>query len=241
MIMTNEKPFHETVADKLLSQLEAGTAMFQKLNPDGAATVHFQTPFNPQTNKAYRGSNALWLAMQDYTDPRWVTMRQANLLEAQVPKGTKGTPISFVKEIEGVLTPQKAWVFNAEQLTNMPSLAESLQKLNEQKFIVAEQKAVAPAEPVPELLVRGDQVSYNNTTYKIEDVLKRGQVKIEDLSTGEKTKISTSDGLYQSLLQAKFHPGLSAAQSKDAGQQVKVIPSLDIPGEELSQRSGLRR
>jgi hypothetical protein len=228
------------VADKLLSQLEAGTAVFQKLNPEKPG-VAFQTPFNPQTNKSYRGSNALWLTMQDYSDPRWLTMRQANMLEAQVPKGTKGTPISFIKDVEGVATPQKAWVFNAEQLTNMPSLAESLQKLNEQKAAVAQQKAAPPAEAVAEVLIKGDEVGYKNTTYKIADVLKSGQVKIEDLSTGEKTKISTSDGLYTSLLQAKFHPELAQGKDIESGQQVTVVPRLDIPAEEMSPRSGVRR
>lgn len=236
--MSNEKPFYETVADKLLAQLEAGTAVFQKLNPDRPG-VPFQTPFNPQTNRPYRGSNALWLAMQDYSDPRWLTMRQANILEAKVPKGTKATPISFIKEVEGVATPQKAWVFNAEQLSNMPSLAESLQKLNEYKASLAEQKADHVVDGPAEILVRGDEVGYNNTTYKIADVLKNGQVKIEDLGTGEKTKISTSDGLYKSLLQAKFHPELS--QSQSAGKDVTEVPRLDIPMEEAAQRTGVRR
>lgn len=238
--MTKEKPFHEMVADKLLAQLEAGTAMFQKLNPD-QPIIAFIKPFNPHTNREYNGNNALWLAMQQYNDPRWLTMRQANIIEAKVPKGSKATLISFMKEVDGVSTPQKAWVFNAQQLSNMPSLAESLERLQEHKAALAQQKE-APIEEAPQVLVAGEEVGYNNTTYKIVDVLKRGQVKIEDLATGEKTKISVEDGLYKSLLQAKYQPNLSLGQQNAQGQEnhVAVGPDQDNT-QDQSQRTGLRR
>lgn len=38
-------------------------------------------PYNPATGKVYRGLNALWLSLQPYTDPRWLTYEQAETQE----------------------------------------------------------------------------------------------------------------------------------------------------------------
>ncbi|HMI02730.1 MAG TPA: ArdC family protein [Pedobacter sp.] len=217
--MTKEKPLHEAVADKLLAQLEAGTSFLQKLNGQPQQRP-FQIPFNPSTGKSYRGMNALALAMQSYEDPRWVTLKQANSMGAQVPKGAKATPINFLKENEGQMVPQTAWVFNAEQMKNMPSLAESLEKLVHQKSAVAD-PAKQVTKPVSQVLSKGDEIAYNGTTYRVNEDQKRGKQQIEDLGTGEKIKISAKDGLHGSLLEAKSNPQQLAqdiSQSESVGQ-----------------------
>ncbi len=49
----------------------------------------------------------------------------------------------------------------------------------------------------------GEIIEYNNTSYKIHSLLKRGRFKVEDLSTGNNFILSKSDVLYNSLLSAK--------------------------------------
>jgi len=115
--------------------------------------VGFQMPVNPTTGKAYRGMNALLLAMQDRQDPRWMTLRQASNKNGwKVEKGSRGTLISFLKTTDRVTlldeqgNPQlnsrrnpkteliklenpvetQAHVFNAEQIEGIPKLEDYL-------------------------------------------------------------------------------------------------------------------
>ena len=96
-----KKPFHETVAEKLIEQLKAGTAPWQR--PWQAGEPAGFVPFNPTTSKRYKGINAIHLLSQGRPDPRWMTYRQAAALGAQVRQGEKGTPIQY-------------WKFSEEQL-----------------------------------------------------------------------------------------------------------------------------
>lgn len=56
-------------------------------------------PYNGKTNTAYRGINALYLAVigikRGYSDTRWVTFNQAKELGASVKKGEKSSPVIF--------------------------------------------------------------------------------------------------------------------------------------------------
>src|SRR4029077_8844722 len=77
------------LADKLIEQLKAGTAAWQQpwevgeiVNPD------YTTP-----ESRYRGLNILALMASDYSDPRWMTYRQAQAQGWQVRAGEKGTQI----------------------------------------------------------------------------------------------------------------------------------------------------
>lgn len=87
------RPYYEQISDRLIQQLEEGTAPFQKPWVPG----ELQMPHNPTTGAAYRGSNAFWLAMQGREDPRWMTYKQAQSVGAQVMKGEKGTRIEYWK------------------------------------------------------------------------------------------------------------------------------------------------
>ncbi|PAW95090.1 hypothetical protein CKK33_16945 [Mucilaginibacter sp. MD40] len=111
----------------------------------------FAMPVNPTTGKAYRGMNALWLAMQGPRDPRWMTLKQASNKNGwKVQTGSKGTLISFLKTTDRVQLldeqgkPQlnsrrnpkteliklanpvetDAYVFNATQIEGIPPLKE---------------------------------------------------------------------------------------------------------------------
>lgn len=52
--MEPKKPFHEVVAEKLIEQLKAGTAPWQKPWEPGEPNAYL--PMNPTTGKRYKGS-----------------------------------------------------------------------------------------------------------------------------------------------------------------------------------------
>lgn len=89
----DERDYATRVAERIIEQLEQGIAPWQKPWEPG----QLQLPTNASTGKAYRGGNSLWLLMQGYEDPRWMTYRQADAAGAQVRKGEKGTPIQYWK------------------------------------------------------------------------------------------------------------------------------------------------
>jgi putative DNA primase/helicase len=87
----------ETVAESIIQQLKQGTAPWQKPWRAGERYV----PYNPSSEKPYRGMNVLWLLSQGeekgYSDKRWMTYRQAATEGAQVRKGEKGTVVQYWK------------------------------------------------------------------------------------------------------------------------------------------------
>lgn len=89
----NKKALHEELAEKLISELEKGTSPFQKPWNNDASSFEF--PFNPVTNKEYRGVNSLWLMMQNEPDPRWMTFKQAQSKGWNIEKGAKAKDIVF--------------------------------------------------------------------------------------------------------------------------------------------------
>jgi antirestriction protein ArdC/phage/plasmid primase-like uncharacterized protein len=142
--MNDSKPFHVRIAEALIDQLKAGTAPWQRPWADGVPTL----PMNPVTGARYRGINTLQLLLQDHSDPRWMTYRQAQQLGAQVRKAERGTSVQYWKfseeqvERDGAGKPVLdangdtkkvivllerpcvfyATVFNAEQIDGLPAL-----------------------------------------------------------------------------------------------------------------------
>jgi antirestriction protein ArdC len=85
--------FAERVAQRLIEQLEAGTAPWQRpWDPDAPTTG---VPMNPTSGKRYHGINVPWLMAQGYEDPRFCTYKQAAAAGWQVRRGEKGTTIEF--------------------------------------------------------------------------------------------------------------------------------------------------
>lgn len=141
-----KKPFHETVAEKLIEQLEQGTAPWQRpWTPDEAGGF---LPYNPVTGNRYKGINTLHLLSEDRNDNRWMTYKQAAELGGQVRKGEKGTGVQYWKftdehtkrddngnpVLDGEGNPVKvvvklerprvffATVFNADQIDGLPPI-----------------------------------------------------------------------------------------------------------------------
>lgn len=139
-----KQPFHVMVAERLIKQLEEGTAPLQRPWEPGAIG---SLPMNPTTGKRYKGINSLHLMMQGRSDPRWMTYKQASAEGAQVRRGERGTLVQYWKfDEERTKTdeqgrpvigkdgqPEKerfklerpkvfmAVVFNAEQIDGLPA------------------------------------------------------------------------------------------------------------------------
>lgn len=88
-----DKEYAKEVASRIIEQLKQGTAPWQKPWQPG----ELRLPYNAATGKPYRGMNSMWLHMQGYSDPRWMTYKQAQDMGAQVRKGSKGTHIVYWK------------------------------------------------------------------------------------------------------------------------------------------------
>ena len=142
-----KQDFRARLTSKLIEQLEAGTAPWQK---PWDARVDLM-PQNPVTGKPYRGINNLALSLEGRSDPRWMTYKQAAAAGYQVNKGERGSQIEYWKHAEQqpkldatgapVIGPEgkpetinvtlarprvfTAVVFNAEQMTGVPELVKS--------------------------------------------------------------------------------------------------------------------
>ena len=96
----NDKPpprdYRQEVTDDIIRLLEEGTAPWQKPWAAGEAG---RMPYNPSTNKPYRGGNVLALMVagmrKGYADPRWMTYKQAADKGWQVRKGEKAAQVEF--------------------------------------------------------------------------------------------------------------------------------------------------
>lgn len=73
-------------------------------------------------------------------------------------------------------------------------------------------------------LLKDQVIAYNNTAYKVVEVLKGRNLKLEDLKTGAQFRLSSNDGLYGSLVQARNNPvaqgsGLKKEQAAERAAQ----------------------
>lgn len=128
----NPTDYRKTLTEKIIAQLEAGTAPWQRpWNPELAA---FGEPHNAVTGRPYHGGNHLWLNCQGHADPRWCTYKQAAEQGWQVRRGEKATQVEYwqwteqKKDEQGKTVEVKleqprvfyASVFNASQMENVP-------------------------------------------------------------------------------------------------------------------------
>ncbi|WP_263353320.1 ArdC family protein [Acidicapsa acidisoli] len=136
----NDKPpprdFRAEVTADIIKLLEHGAAPWQKPWEDVAGGG---MPFNPTTQKPYRGGNVLALMISEmqhgFSDPRWMTYKQAAEEGWQVRKGERGSKIEFWEAKAGSKDPKAAdderqgrlihrvyTVFNAQQIDGIPQL-----------------------------------------------------------------------------------------------------------------------
>jgi antirestriction protein ArdC len=91
------RDFRQEVTDSIVGMLERGVAPWQKPWEPGASSLGI--PFNPTSERVYRGGNAIHLMAtgleRGYEDPRWMTYKQASDNGWQVRRGEKGTQIEY--------------------------------------------------------------------------------------------------------------------------------------------------
>ena len=91
------RDFRQEVTDSIVGMLERGVAPWQKPWEPGASSLGI--PFNPTSERAYRGGNAIHLMatslQRGYEDARWMTYKQAADNGWQVRRGEKGTQIEY--------------------------------------------------------------------------------------------------------------------------------------------------
>ena len=136
-------PLHQELTTKMIDALRENNAPWQNPLPGQE-----QTPFNPATGTVYKGANLLNLTLSGESDPRWMTLLQANQQDMRIAKGSRAVPIAYYqwtkdeKKLDGYGKPmlgedgkavtqrvaldnpvfRVAYVFNAQQVEGMPPL-----------------------------------------------------------------------------------------------------------------------
>ncbi len=91
--------YADAVSNKIIEALEAGVAPWQK--PWSGAQLYQTYPYNAKSLKSYSGINNVNLMLEaqinGYSDPRWLTYKQATELGINVNKGEKGTTVQYWK------------------------------------------------------------------------------------------------------------------------------------------------
>jgi len=211
--MSKKRPYHEQIAERLIEQLQQGTAPWQKPWAPGERSM----PHNPVSGTRYKGANALWLEMQGRGDPRWLTYKQAQKIGAQVRKGEKSTPVQYWKFSEErtkrdesgkpvigedgkpekmkvqLEKPKVFWanVFNGEQVEGLPAL-ERPKDTPEAAFERHEraEKVLANTD-VSINHVNGDRAFYRPST--------------DSITLPEKEQFHTPDGYYATAMHEMGH------------------------------------
>lgn len=205
------KEYAEEVAGRIIEQLEQGRAPWQKPWEPG----ELRLPYNAVTGKEYRGMNTLWLHMQGYADPRWMTYKQSQAEGAQVRKGERGTKIIYwkfhdeqpMKDEQGrpVLDDQgqprkiraelerprvfTAVVFNAEQIDGLQPLEAK------------------PTAPEPERHARAETIMTNSQARIAHVVGDRAfyRPSTDSITLPERNQFGSADAYYATALHELGH------------------------------------
>lgn len=84
-------PAFDEVTKKICEAMERGVVPWRR------PWSKIASARNAVTNRSYSGINPFLLALSGFTDPRWMTFKQAKRLGGNVLKGSKGTTIIFWK------------------------------------------------------------------------------------------------------------------------------------------------
>ncbi|RZM20697.1 MAG: DUF1738 domain-containing protein, partial [Pedobacter sp.] len=214
-MITKNIPLHEQVAALLIEQLQKGTAPW--LKPwSGGATPGFGLPYNVISSNRYRGINVMNLLLKGYEDPRWLTFKQAESIEATINRGEKGTLIQYVKthhqkslrDDKGKLlfddlghpliqrlpldrpVVSAAWVFNAEQVSGLQAI-----------------KRIEPSESKWDPLNRAENLisaSGADISHRYIDAAYY-DLRYDSITLPERTQFSSADNYYATALHELAH------------------------------------
>lgn len=109
---SHQEEYAEKIAKELIERLKQGTAPFQlPWQPDMGRDF----PFNPVSGTEYSGMNRLNLMIQGYSDPRWMTYKQAQSVNVQVRKGERGTGlVRLITHTEKIQKDEKGKIIRDE-------------------------------------------------------------------------------------------------------------------------------
>ena len=95
-----KRDFRQELTNSIIEALEKGVPPWRQSWQSGGS---LSMPINPTSGKAYRGGNVIGLmvaAMKNqYSDPRWLTYKQAESNGWQVRRGERGTQVEFWKPV----------------------------------------------------------------------------------------------------------------------------------------------
>jgi antirestriction protein ArdC len=124
--MKQKRDIHQEVTDAIIAKIENGTGTWKKSWATGLGGVALRA-----NGKPYKGINQLILMFAGYSNPNWMTYKQASELGGQVRKGEKSTTVVFFKplKVEDKKTGEEKTVpllraynvFNAEQVDELPA------------------------------------------------------------------------------------------------------------------------
>lgn len=128
---------YQTITDKIIAALEAGTAPWVK------PWASIGAPRNAVTGREYSGINNILLSMTNYSSNQWLTYKQATEAGGQVRKGEQGTAIILFKPLRiedknatpdtgtGKIIPlmRTFTVFNTQQIDGLPAKYTEERKL----------------------------------------------------------------------------------------------------------------
>lgn len=249
---TPKKEFHEQVAEKIIEQLKAGTAPWQK--PWAAGVNDSLMPVNATTGKRYKGINVIQLLAQGRPDSRWMTYKQAQTIGAQVRKGETGTPIQYckfseernkldekgqpirdengdkVKEVVMLRPPRiyQSYVFNVEQIDGLH--LENKPRPEPQWTAHERAERILEASGARIIHQPGDRAFYSLTT--------------DSITLPDKTQFETADRYYATALHELGHwTGHPSRLNRDMGhgfrsegyakEELRAEISSMIVGDEL--------
>ena len=169
------KDLYQEVTDKILAQMEQGTAPWVRpwSGTEGGM------PFNAVSGKAYRGINTMMLWAPAGADGNgWMTYKQASDIGAQVRKGEKGSMIVFFKpwavtdkndpESKSKMIPilRSFTVFHTSQIDNVPEkyMPKPVNQLAEPERIERAEKLLSQAV----INHGGDRAYYRPSTDSIQ-------------------------------------------------------------------------
>ena len=93
--LTGQEAIHQMVTDKYIEFLEKGVVPWQKTWVGGPNAA----PMSVATGKPYRGVNVFLLGCAGYTNPWWLTYKQAQALGGNVKRGESSSFAIFWKRV----------------------------------------------------------------------------------------------------------------------------------------------
>lgn len=140
----------------------------------------------------------------------------------------------YLKEWSALLKEEPQELFKAA--ADAQKIADYVSALEKNREISQESKQTQSAGKFTE----GMEIDYNNTTYKVLQKQSKGAFKIEDMNTGEKIKITPSNGLYKSLLNQLNNPQQNQVIEREQERDQEEEPELVETEAETQSRSRRR-